>query len=126
MQKGEFLKQRAEKFLKNAQYLYSNGDYDLAAFNLEQAAQFFIKYYLFFSVGAYPFSHSIKELLSEAVKVCPERERIEGIFREQEEIVRDLEEAYISSRYFPSTFFKDQIERMERLVVDIKKAFFNE
>jgi HEPN domain-containing protein len=119
--KGEFLKERAEKFLRNAKNLLKDGDFDLAAFNFEQAAQLFLKYYLFISVGSYPFSHSIEELLLETLKIHPRKEEIESILENQKEILKDLEEAYISSRYLPSSFLKNQVEKMDQFVENLKE-----
>jgi HEPN domain-containing protein len=41
---AEVLKERAIAFLKNAEYLYSIGQYDLAMFSLEQYCQLILKY----------------------------------------------------------------------------------
>lgn len=121
MSKGEFLRERAEKFLKNAKNLFNDEDYDLAAFNFEQAAQLFLKYYLFISTGSYPFSHSIEELLLETSKVHHEKEKIDDILENQKEMLKDLEETYISSRYLPSSFFKNQVEKMGKFVEFLKE-----
>jgi HEPN domain. len=44
---AELLKRRAIAFLKNAQQLYTQEVYDLAAFNLEQHCELLLKYLLF-------------------------------------------------------------------------------
>lgn len=47
MGKIDFLKERAEDFLANAKELIEKGVYPLAAFNLEQSLQLYLKYYLY-------------------------------------------------------------------------------
>ena len=64
-QEGLFLKERADEFLTNARYLLEKGGYTLAAFNLEQATQLYLKYYLFLKIGDYPRTHSLKELIDD-------------------------------------------------------------
>jgi len=41
-----FLRENAESFFRNAEYLYGQGEYNLAAFNVEQAMQLMLKYFL--------------------------------------------------------------------------------
>jgi HEPN domain-containing protein len=122
--KGEFLKERAEKFFENAQYLLQKEYFDLAAFNFEQAAQLFLKYYLFASTGSYPFVHSIESLLIEVLKVHPQKEKIEDILKNYQETIFDLEEAYISARYLPSHFSKNKIAKMKEFVKKLKGVLF--
>lgn len=56
----EILKERAEKFLKNGEELLKSGVYDLAAFNIQQFVELYLKYKLFLLAGDYPKTHSIK------------------------------------------------------------------
>jgi len=55
------LRERAGAFLRNAEYLLSVGEYDLAVFNLEQYCQLILKYKLLVRVGAYPRTSSLVE-----------------------------------------------------------------
>jgi len=48
------LKKNAESFYKNARQLYEQGEYNLAAFNVEQAFQLMLKYLLASKVGISP------------------------------------------------------------------------
>ncbi len=50
---AEIFRERAEGFLANAEELFSKGNYDLAAFNIEQYCQLIIKYYLLVKSGRY-------------------------------------------------------------------------
>jgi HEPN domain-containing protein len=53
-EEAEILRLRAEAFLRNAERLYAEGEYDLAAFNIEQHCQLVLKYKLLVKTGAYP------------------------------------------------------------------------
>lgn len=62
-EEAELLRERAESFLANAEELAIKGNYDLAAFNLEQYCQLILKYHLLVKVGTYPRTHSLMSLL---------------------------------------------------------------
>ncbi len=62
-EEGEFLRERAEKFLKVGERLLKEGVLDLAAFHFHQAAELILKYALFRRTGDYPRTHSIRRLL---------------------------------------------------------------
>jgi len=53
-EEAELLRLRAEAFLRNAERLYAEGEYDLAAFGVEQYCQLMLKYKLLLKTGAYP------------------------------------------------------------------------
>jgi len=82
--KGDFLRERALKFLENGKYLFSKG-IDLSAFNIEQFCQLILKYKISELVGDYPKTHSMKKLF------------------ENISVIGNIENAYVSSKYLPST-----------------------
>lgn len=71
MAKADFLQEKAEGFLEDAEYDVSRKKWFLAAFHLEQTCQLYLKYYLFKELGDYPKAHSLEELLRELEKVYP-------------------------------------------------------
>lgn len=115
---AEFLKERAEEFLTNASFLLQKGTYSLAAFNLEQTAQLYLKYYLFLKLGDYPRTHSFKDLLDDLGQAY-EKEEIEKFWRDNLETIRNLENAYLTTRYFPVHFEKEEVERMSKVVKNL-------
>lgn len=120
--RGEFLRERAEKFLDTAIMIYEKGYYDLSAFALEQSCQLFLKYTLWKKLGDYPKTHSLINLLEELKEGIPEKHSIIGDFiNENRDIINALEMAYLESRYFPGIFFKEQIEKMINFVVKFKE-----
>ncbi len=64
------------------------GEYNLAAFNLEQAVQPLLKYILAMKFGDFPRTHSVKILMEEAGKECP---AVREIFRENPNAIGNLE-----------------------------------
>ncbi len=103
--------ERAEAFLRNAEQLYGQGQYDLAAFSVEQACQLLVKQRLLVKVGTYPRTHSLMSLLRDLSRIVP------GVKRLVEDpksvlMITKIEEAYISSRYIPRRYEKLEVEEM--------------
>jgi len=121
MAKIEFLKQRAEEFLKTANFHLKEGFYHLAAFDLEQALQLYLKYYLFLKLKEYPKTHSLRELMENLGKAYDIEPKIKKIINENIHLIANLEEAYITSRYLPIEFTLKQIEQMKEFVENLIK-----
>jgi len=119
MVKVEFLKERAESFLENAKDLLKKKDYPLAAFNLDQAAQLYLKYYLFLKLKRYPKIHLLGELLKGIGQAYKKEEKVKDLIKENANIISDLNQAYFTSRYLPAEFFKPQLENMLKFVEEL-------
>jgi len=115
----EFLKENASSFYRNAKYLYENGEYNLAAFNIEQAMQLMLKYFLAVKVGDFPRTHSLRRLFREVKDVCPELWRF---YESHASVVGNIESAYIASRYYPIRFGKIEVEEMINTYVEFLKV----
>jgi HEPN domain-containing protein len=114
-----FLRKRAEDFLANAKYLIKKEVYSLAAFNLEQAAQLYLKYYLYLKLKKYPKIHLLGELLKGIGKVYKKEKKVKELVEKNANIISDLDQAYLTSRYLPAEFFKTQLENMLKFVEDL-------
>jgi len=117
----EILKERSEKFLKNAEQLIDQEIYDLAAFNIQQSVELYLKYKLLLSVGSYPKTHSIKRLLREIGKATNKIDKVARFIEENIDRISNLENAYIMSRYYPSEFEKREVENMLSVAKSIRK-----
>lgn len=115
-QEGRFLRQRADEFLHNARSLLTEGVYNLAAFNLEQASQLYLKYYLFLKLGNYPKIHSLTELLEDLGNAYGAKNKVDEFWRKNAEALRNLENAYLTTRYFPLEYRQIEVEKMLTLV----------
>jgi HEPN domain-containing protein len=111
--KTDFLKKRAEEFLKDAEYDLSQEHYSLAAFHLEQSLQLLLKYYLFRKLKDFPKIHSLTQLLKEVGKTYQKEKMVEELIQKNINLIADLEQAYLSSRYLPVEFYKEQVENMK-------------
>lgn len=116
-----FLKKRAEEFLKTADYHLKEGFYHLTAFDLEQALQLYLKYFLFLKLKDYPKTHSLKELMKNLGKAYRKESEIKKIIEKNIHLIANLEEAYISSRYLPAEFTLKQVKEMKKFVEDFIK-----
>jgi len=115
---AEVLRVRAEAFLRNAEYLLSVGEYDLAVFNLEQYCQLILKYKLLVRVGAYPRTRSLVELLRLLSKVEP---KLSSLLEEDESFIMltKLEDAYVGSRYLPRRYEEREVRLAMRFVKEV-------
>jgi HEPN domain-containing protein len=105
------LKKRASVFFRQAESLFSEGEYDIAAFNAEQSAQLFCKAALLEVLGDFPKSHSVIDLitrLGDAMSSTAVREFV----KENRESLKLLETAYLSSRYILVPFSKEDAEKL--------------
>lgn len=114
--KIEFLKQRAKEFLKTSKYHFKEKMYHLVAFDLEQALQLYLKYFLFLKTRHYPPTHSLTELFKLLGKAFGVEKEIKKLLKENFHVISDLEEAYISSRYLPAEFTREQVKAMAKFV----------
>jgi len=120
----EILLKRAEGFIKDALEDAKRGDYDLAMFHIEQACQLIIKAKLLELTGYFEKTHSLRQLLSDLSKVFKEKE-IKEFLENNWETFRNLEFAYISSRYLPEEFRKEDVEKALKLYEELKKLLWN-
>jgi len=115
----EALLKRSDGFLETALMQARAGMYDLAVFSLEQSLQLFLKATLL-RVGAdYPRTHSIRRLLELLTEVTGRSELRELASRYSVELGA-LEDAYISSRYIPRIYTKDEFERLRAVVEEVR------
>jgi HEPN domain-containing protein len=117
---GEFLKERADEFVKLAEYAYKRKKYDLAMFNLEQAVQLYLKYKIWQKLGDFRKTHSIKNLLKDFGKVYKKSKKIKKLINDNLKLIRDLEIAYIESRYLPAQFLKEDVDKAFEFIEELK------
>lgn len=118
---AEYLRERAEKFLKNGEELLEKGEYDLSAFNLEQACQLILKYYIFKRIGDFPKTHYIKRLLKTLGSVYEREAEVQRLLDEEISVISNLEDSYIGARYLPATFDKKQVENMLNFIRKLRR-----
>ncbi len=90
----EFLKKNALKFLEEAKEAFNRGDYNLTMFFVEQFFQLALKYLLYKKYGEFPKTHSLKMLF----ELTKDNDLI-SYYKANLDLFRDIELAYIASRY---------------------------
>ena len=119
-EEAEILRRRAEAFLRNAERLIKEKEWDLAIFNLERYCQLIIKYKLLVLRGSYPRSHSLRRLIRELGEFDQDILSLIENTRYLHYVAR-LEEAYISSRYLPYVYEEKEVVDIYRFVVEVFK-----
>ena len=119
-QEAEALRRRSSDYMQTFEFHMSRGMYALAIFDLEQAAQLYVKARLLEEGVAYPRTHSIRRLLELLAGVKGD-ERLKKVVKEYAVELKLLEEAYISSRYVASEFSEEEVTKVKRAVEEIMK-----
>jgi HEPN domain-containing protein len=119
LEEYEALLKRSDGFLETALMQARAGMYDLAVFSLEQSLQLFLKATLLRVGSDYPRTHSIRRLLELLTEVTGRSELRELASRYSVELGA-LEDAYISSRYIPRIYTKDEFERLRAVVEEVR------
>jgi HEPN domain-containing protein len=118
---GEILKERADEFVKLAEYAYKRKRYDLDVFNLGQAIQLYLKYKIWQKLGDFEKNHSITKLLKNFGRAYKKSKAINKFIKENLKLINNLEVAYIESRYLPVQFFKEDIDKAFEFLNKLKK-----
>jgi HEPN domain-containing protein len=90
-------------------------------FSLEQTLQLALKYYLSELTGSCPRTHDIVDLLKKIVELT-NNSKLSEILKNDICTLDLLKEAYIASRYLPSNYDKEAVEKAMNLV----KVILNE
>lgn len=122
----DFLKDRAKAFFDIAQDLIRKQQFDLAAFNLEQSAQLYLKHYLFKKTEDFPRTHILERLLDDVMKIHNQPDLIGNFRRENILAITDLSEAYLTSRYLPTDFPKEKVLMMKKTVQGLRKLLLSD
>ena len=117
----ELYLKRAKKFEENAKFNFERKDYDIAMFHIEQAMQLIIKAKLLDEKGYFERTHSLRKLLHEL-----KNDEVKKFVEKYEKVLRDLERAYITSRYYFEEFFEDEVLRAFEALREIRAMLWKE
>ncbi len=133
----ELLRKRSTAFYRQARKAFEGGDYDVAVFLCEQAAQIRLKALLLRLLGFTPRGHGIREILGLLSRVLEKLDkaelarRVTGFSEVRRNLLRLLEEAYTGSRYLPRAYGSEEAaEALEvaaelfKLVEEVEKDVF--
>ncbi len=106
------------------EFNFRNGDYDLAMFHIEQAMQLLVKARLLHLKGYFERSHSLRRLLSD-LKQIEKSEEIEKFLKRRRRVLRDLERAYITARYYFEEFFEDEVKEAFEALDELRRLLWS-
>lgn len=107
-------KERADAFLDTAVYNFEKGRYDLAAFNIEQAVQLYVRTKLLELLGEFPRTHSLVTLLRELSRVFKEEE-VERFVKENIGMLTK------SSRYYTREFYEEEVKELMEFAHKVRR-----
>lgn len=104
------LRDRSLRMLGSSRRSLLKGDYDIAAFMADQAVQLYLKSVILELTGEVPRVHVIRQLFHGLKAVLNRSDEIDKFVRENRSLLIRLEDAYISSRYVPREYEKEDVE----------------
>ncbi|MEM3404118.1 MAG: HEPN domain-containing protein [Nitrososphaeria archaeon] len=113
----ELIRKRATAFLDVAKYSLNQGGYDISAFSAEQAAQLSLKSTMLELIGDFPRTHSIIFLLGELRRV--DEKEVDAFIQKHKRGLHNLEDAYLTSRYFYKIFDREDGEYLISLAEEV-------
>lgn len=116
----EKFRQRAGAFLDTARYNFQNKTYDLAAFNIEQAVQLYVKTRLLELTGEFPRTHNLVVLLRQLSSVFKQKE-VEEFVKNEMEALTKLADIYITARYYTREFYEAELRNLFTFADKIKE-----
>ena len=120
------LRDRSLRMLSSAKRSLLNGDYDIAAFMADQAAQLYLKSMILELTGEVPRVHHVRQLMRVLKDLLDKPNLIDDFVRENRSLLIRLEEAYISSRYMPREYEKEEVMELvnfaEKVIGFVKSA----
>ena len=114
----KILRERAKTFLENARFNFKNKKFDVAAFNIEQFCQLYLKAKLVELTGEFSKTHSLIELLKQLPFVS---KKVNTFIKKNVEYLTKLEDVYVTARYLPRKFLKEEVENLFKFASKFKK-----
>ncbi|MEM0481254.1 MAG: HEPN domain-containing protein [Candidatus Aenigmatarchaeota archaeon] len=117
----EKLKKRSEKFLKHAFEDFKEKDFDLCMFNTEQSIQLMLKAKILEFGVQFPKVNDIFELIETLEKFGVDLKNIKEKYKET---IKNLNIAYIGSRYLPISFSEEDAEKALGFAKELKEILW--
>jgi len=118
------LRDRSLRMLDSSRRSLVDGDYDIAAFMADQAFQLYLKSTIFELTGEVPRVHAARQLMGILKDLFGQPSSMDDFVRENRSLLIRLEEAYISSRYMPREYEREETEELvsfvERAIAFVK------
>lgn len=109
-EESQFLKRRAGEFWQRAKEDFQKERYNLAVLDIEQAIQLWVKYLIFLKAGDFPKTHYFNILVESLAKIY-NSPLIKDFYQDNILQFKSLEDAYLTSRYLPREFTREEAKR---------------
>lgn len=115
--------ERSRQFLLNAERNLDEGFIDIGAFSANQSLKLYLKALMLKEMGDYPHIHDLKTLLRNLSTVSDQnvKEKIELFLKEKSLILSLIQDAYLTSRYFFTSYSADDLREMISTIKDIEE-----
>ena len=115
--------EKSRRYLEDAIDNYNKEYYDLSMFSLHQCLELFFKALLIKNAGDFPHTHNIRTLLETLSEVENEKCRItiKNYINKYGLELSILTDAYITSRYFESSYDKINAQKLINTVKNIRE-----
>ena len=115
----ETLLRRSGDYMELANSAFEMEKYDAAIFLAEQALQLHLKALIIKYADLRIRSHSLRELLYRLGQVFEREDRIEEFIRSNRKLLRELEDAYIGTRYEARVYYREDAEELIEFVTRV-------
>jgi HEPN domain-containing protein len=113
------LLQRSEDYMELAESAFDEEKYDAAIFLAEQALQFYLKALLIKYTDVRLRTHSVRDLLAALGRVFEAGDIVADFIRSHRSLLRELEDAYIGTRYEPRRYYREDAEELIEFVREV-------
>ena len=115
--------EKSRRFLLNAERNMDEGFIDIGAFSANQSLEIYLKALLLNESGDYPHTRDVKILLRNLADLSnvDVKNKIELFLNEKSLVLSLLQDAYLTSRYFSTSYSSDDLNEMISVVKHIKE-----
>jgi len=117
----EALWRRAKAFLREAERLLEEGEYDLSLVMSEQAVQLAVKAEIYKLIGEVPKGHNLRRLLGYLASLRGDSS-LKELAASRRDALITLEEAYLEGRYGPPYYTEEEAKEGLRVAKELHEA----
>lgn len=115
------IRNRALRMLNSAKKNLNDGDYDIAAFMADQAVQLYLKPGILELTGEMPRTHAVRQLFTIIRAFSAKPNDVDVFASRNRSLLIRLEDTYISSRYLPREYEREEAEELVLFAEEVVK-----
>ena len=115
--------EKSRRFLLNAETNINERFIDIGAFSVNQSLEIYLKALLLKESGDYPHTHDIKILLRNLADISNVgvKKKLQLLLKEKSLVLSLIQDAHLTSRYFSTSYYSDDVNEMISVVKQIKE-----